>query len=39
MGLELVTLDQWNEALAAGQAKWAATGFLPDIFRAPWSPL
>ena len=39
MSLELVTLDQWNAALAAGQVKWKTTGFLPDIFRAPWSPL
>jgi tetratricopeptide (TPR) repeat protein len=39
MSLELVTLDQWNEALVAGQVKWKTTGFLPDIFRAPWSPL
>ena len=39
MSLELVTLDQWNAALAAGQEKWKTTGFLPDIFRAPWSPL
>src|SRR6266511_621878 len=39
MGLELVTIDQWNEALSAGQAKWEATGFLPDIFRSPWLPL
>ena len=39
MSLTLVTQDQWNEALAAGQAKREATGFLPDIFRLPWVPL
>lgn len=39
MDLELVTLDQWNEALAAGRAKYAATGFLPDVFKWRWAPL